>query len=69
MLQTKLEAAWDNLLKRHTTAFLVIRNDKIVFERYAPGFSRTRPHYTALLAQALVGGVSLMLAMNDKRQA
>ena len=65
--QAKLEAAWNNLVNRHTTAFLVVRNDKIVFERYAPGYSRTKPHYTASLAKALVGGVSLMVAMNDGR--
>ena len=44
--QAKLEAAWNNLVNRHTTAFLVVRNDKIVFERYAPaivGPSRTTP--------------------------
>ncbi len=67
MSSLKLGAAWANLKNRHTTAFLVIRNDKIVFERYAPGFSRTRPHYTASMAKALVGGVSLMVAMNDGR--
>ncbi len=62
-----LEAAWANLKNRRTTAFLVVRNDKIIFERYAPGSSRTRPHGTASMAKALVGGVSLMLAMNDGR--
>jgi CubicO group peptidase (beta-lactamase class C family) len=64
---TKLDALWTNLLARGTTAFLVIRNDAIVFERYAEGWSRTRPHYTASLAKALVGGLSLMLAVEDER--
>jgi len=62
-----LESAWAVLKDRHTTAFLVIRHDRIVFERYAPEFSRTRPHYTASLAKALVGGVGLMVAMGDGR--
>jgi hypothetical protein len=66
MSTPRLESAWTNLLKRATTAFLVIRNDKIVFERYAPGYSRTKPHGTASMAKALVGGVSLILAVYDE---
>jgi CubicO group peptidase (beta-lactamase class C family) len=62
-----LEAAWDDLRGRHTTALLVIRHDRIVFERYAPGFDRARPHYTASMAKALVGGLGLMVAMGDGR--
>jgi CubicO group peptidase (beta-lactamase class C family) len=62
-----LEAAWAGLKDRNTTAFLVIRNDRIVFERYAAGFSRRRPHYTASMAKALVGGVALMVTMDDGR--
>ncbi len=63
----KLETVWINLLARGTTAFLVIRNDAVVFERYAEGWSRTKPHYTASLAKALVGGMALLLAMEDGR--
>ena len=63
----RLDAAWANLKNRHTTAFLVVHNDKIVFERYAPGYSRAKPHGTASLAKALVGGVTLMVAMEDRR--
>jgi CubicO group peptidase (beta-lactamase class C family) len=62
-----LEIAWAGLKDRHTTAFLVIRHDRIVFERYAPGFNRTTPHSTASLAKALVGGVSLMVAMGERK--
>ena len=36
-------------------------------QRYAPGYGRTKPHYTASMAKALVGGVSLMMAMDDRR--
>jgi CubicO group peptidase (beta-lactamase class C family) len=54
-----------DLFKRGTTAFLVIRNDKIVLEAYAPGFSRVKPHGTASLAKALVGGTSIMLLLDD----
>ena len=62
-----LESAWAVLKDRQTTALLVIRHDRIVFERYAPGYGRTKPHGTASLAKALVGGVGLMLAMDDGR--
>ena len=67
MSPTALESAWAVLKDRHTTAFLVIRHDRIVFERYAPGYGRTKPHYTASMAKALVGGVGLMVAMSDGR--
>ncbi len=57
MSTPRLESAWAELERRHTTAFLVIRHDRIVFERYAPGHGRTKPHYTASMAKALVGGL------------
>ena len=38
-----------------------------MFERYAPGYSRSKPHGTASMAKALVGGVGLMVAMGDGR--
>lgn len=63
----KLEAMWSDLKPSRTTALLVLRNDKIVFERYADGYSRTKPRGVASLTKALVGGVSLMVAMNDGR--
>jgi CubicO group peptidase (beta-lactamase class C family) len=67
MIASRLESAWADLKDRQTTALLVVRHDRIVFERYAPGFNRNRPHSTASLAKALVGGVSLMVAMGDRR--
>src|SRR5205807_8135210 len=67
LLPAKLDAMWNELRERKTTAFLVIRNDRIVYERYADGFSRRTPHYTASLAKSLVGGLSLMLVMDDGR--
>lgn len=63
----KLDAAKDTLATKGTKSFLVIRNDKIVYEWYASGWDPKRRHYTASLAKALVGGVSLMLALNDGR--
>jgi CubicO group peptidase (beta-lactamase class C family) len=67
LVPDKLDNMWNELRDRKTTAFLVIRNDRIVYERYADGFSRRRPHYTASLAKSLVGGLSLMLAIEDGR--
>jgi CubicO group peptidase (beta-lactamase class C family) len=61
-----LNAAWAELEKRQTTALVVVRHDRIVFERYAAGFDRHKPHYTASMAKALVGGLGLMLAMEDE---
>ncbi|MGH7997258.1 MAG: serine hydrolase, partial [Opitutaceae bacterium] len=58
---------WKDMRKRNTTALLVIRNDRVVFEGYAPGYGRTTRHYTASLAKSLVGGMSLMLAMDEGR--
>jgi CubicO group peptidase (beta-lactamase class C family) len=65
MSSQKLDAARDVLSEKGTKTFLVIHNDKIVYEWYAPGFGPGKKHYTASMAKALVGGVSLMLALND----
>ena len=67
MSSQKLEAARDVLAGKGTKTFLVIKNDKIVYEWYAPDFGPEKKHYTASMAKALVGGVSLMLALNDDR--
>jgi CubicO group peptidase (beta-lactamase class C family) len=67
MTSARLESVWADLKDRHTTAFQVIRHDRIVFERYAPGYDRTKPHYTASMAKALVGGMGLIIAMGDGR--
>ena len=67
MSSQKLDAAKDVLAGKGTKTFLVIRNDKIVYEWYAPDFGPEKKHYTASMAKALVGGVSLMLALNNGR--
>ncbi len=67
MSSEKLDAAKDTLATKGTKTLLIIRNDKIVYEWYASGWGPKRRHYTASLAKALVGGVSLMLALNDGR--
>ena len=63
--RAKLLALKDDLVSRDTRAFLVIRRDRIVFEWYAPDHGRDRRHYTASMAKALVGGVSLAVALTD----
>jgi CubicO group peptidase (beta-lactamase class C family) len=65
----KLAALQRDLSARETKAFLVIRNDKIICEWYAPGHGLTKTHYTASLAKAIVGGVSLAVALTDGRIA
>jgi len=67
LIPDKLDAIWNELRDRKTNVFLVIRNDRVVYERYADGFSRQKQHYTASLAKSLVGGLSLMLAMDAGR--
>jgi CubicO group peptidase (beta-lactamase class C family) len=64
---TRLEAFWDDLLARQTTALLVVRNDRLVFERYAEGWGPSRPHYTASMAKALVGGMATAVLLSDGR--
>ncbi len=61
----RLDSLWTSLQQRRSTAFLVIRDDKIVFERYAEGATRSTKHYTASLAKALVGGMSAACALTD----
>ncbi|MBM4018120.1 MAG: beta-lactamase family protein [Planctomycetes bacterium] len=63
----KLAALKQRLAAQRTKAWLVIRNDAIVQEWYAPDFSPTSTHYTASMAKAIVGGVSLAVAMSDGR--
>src|SRR5687768_17171532 len=60
----KLASLKDDLAAAKTQSFLVIRNDHIVYEWYADGRTATDTHYTASLAKALVGGMSLAVALN-----
>src|SRR5687767_8031783 len=69
MSRAKLDALKDKLAKRKTRAFLVIRNDKIVYEWYAEDHGADRKHGTASLAKALVAGLSLAVALTDGRLA
>lgn len=55
----------DELAKHNTRGFLIVKNDLITWEWYAPGRDKTTRHFTASLAKALVGGTSLLVAMSD----
>jgi CubicO group peptidase (beta-lactamase class C family) len=66
MSGAKLDALKDELARRRTRALLVIRNDKIVYEWYAAGVDANTKQGTASLAKALVGGLSLGVAISDK---
>jgi len=57
----------DGLAEKETKAFLVVRNDRIVYEWYAPDHGREKRHWNASLDKAIVAGLSLMLAMSDGR--
>jgi len=66
---TKLETLRRDLATRKTSAFLIVRRGKIAYEWYAPGNGPEKRQGTASLAKALVGGLSLLIAMNDGRIA
>lgn len=65
MSSEKLTALREGLAARKTSGLLVVRNDKIVCEWYAPSQSTTIKHGTASMAKAIVGGVSLAVAISD----
>jgi CubicO group peptidase (beta-lactamase class C family) len=65
MSAAKLDDLRDDLARRKTRAFLVVRNDRIVYEWYAPDHGAAKTHGTASLAKALVAGLSLAVAITD----
>ena len=67
MSAAALEEWRSRLAQRGTTALLVVRDDKIVYEWYAQGHGPEHKEGTASLAKAIVGGSSLMVAMQDGR--
>jgi CubicO group peptidase (beta-lactamase class C family) len=67
MSRSALDAWRDRLAERKTNALLVIRHDKIVYEWYANGHGPEKKEGTASLAKAIVGGSSLMVALQDGR--
>lgn len=64
---SSLERVKDQLAARQTTGLLVRRNNRTVYEWFAPEWDPGRPHYTASMAKSLVGGMSLLVTLNDGR--
>lgn len=55
------------LAEKGTKKLLVIKQDHIVYEWYADGWKDSlRRHYAASLSKALVGGMSLLLALENE---
>ena len=61
----RLEALRASLAEQKTKNLLIVRDDHIVCEWYAPDHSAQRTHYTASMAKALVGGTAVALAISD----
>jgi CubicO group peptidase (beta-lactamase class C family) len=58
-----------NRLAASSKALLIVRNDRVVYEWYADGHSAAAKHYTASMAKAIVGGLSVGVALTDSRIA
>ena len=69
MSSVKLDVLRNVLASRGTKTLLIRRHDRVVQEWYADGSGPDKRHYTASLAKALVGGMSLIVALNDERIA
>ena len=63
----RLDAFQKDAAAHNTRALLIARNGKIVLEWYAAGAGPDVRQGTASLAKALIGGMSLLVAMNDGR--
>src|SRR3954468_702354 len=63
--RARLDAWRDELARLKTSGLVVMRRGEIVYEWYAAGWSADKPHGTASLAKALVGGMSLVVAISD----
>ena len=65
--RTVLNAWKDALSAAGTSGLLVVRRGSIAFEWYSPESGVDQPHGTASMAKALVGGMSLLVAIDDGR--
>ncbi len=61
----RLVAYRDGLAARRTSDLLIVRGGQIVHEWHAPGRGPESLHGSASLAKALVGGMSLLVALAD----
>lgn len=65
MSPEKLAALLQGLKERATDCVFIVRNDRVICEWYSPQFGADKKHSTASLAKALVGGMSLIVALQD----
>ena len=62
----KLDLLQQDLEGRGTKKFLVIKNDHIIYNWSATGWEDSvKNHYTASMAKAIVGGMSLLVALDE----
>ncbi len=62
----QIAALTEVLFTHETRKLLVIRDDKIIVERFATGWEDSeKPHYAASLSKAVVSGMALAAAMSD----
>lgn len=62
---SNLDALAERLSDHGTKAFLVAKDDHIVYEEYWGGGNANAKHYTAALTKAITGSMALMIAIND----
>ena len=63
-----LAAFLDSLLAQDCQDWcLLVRDDCIIYEWYERTHSATQPHFSASMAKALVGGISVAVALSDGR--
>jgi CubicO group peptidase (beta-lactamase class C family) len=65
MSKAKLDALKEELARRKTRAFLVVRNDQVVYEWYAAGHGPDKKHGAASLSKPTVAGLALALLLSD----
>lgn len=53
------------LAQKKTKAFVVVRNNQLVYEWYSPDHGVNQKHYTASAAKSVVGSLALAVALND----
>ena len=64
---SKLAALGESLAQRQTSAFLLVRGDRIIHEQYASQYTSAKRQHLASMAKGIVSGLSLSLALQDQR--
>jgi CubicO group peptidase (beta-lactamase class C family) len=61
----KLETLRDSLAAHNTKGFLLVHDDKVVYEWYAEGNSARTKFGAASMSKALIGGMAVAVCLND----